>query len=87
MQLNFFPGSHNNPKAIVIDCGSFLTRAGFAGEQGPRICFRSVVGRGGGDLCFGEEALLSDSASDVACPIDGDTVTNWDDLEKVSGNV
>ena len=73
-----------NPKAIIVDSGSFLTRAGFAGQHGPQICFRSIVRRGGGDLCFGEDALFSDTASDVSCPIDGETVTNWDDLEKVS---
>ena len=82
--LSSFPAG---PKAIVIDSGSFLTRAGFAGQHGPQICFRSIVGREGGDLSFGEDALFSDAATDVACPIDGETVTNWDDLEKVSTHV
>ena len=29
-------------------------------------------------MSFGEDALFSDTATDVACPIDGETVTNWD---------
>lgn len=31
--------------ALVIDCGSNLTRAGFAGDDAPRSVFQSMIGR------------------------------------------
>ena len=31
--------------AAVIDIGAYTTKAGFAGDDGPRACFRSLVGR------------------------------------------
>ena len=71
------------PKPVVIDSGSFLTRAGIAGDEGPRIQFRSVVGKKGEELCFGESAIFDESTTDLCCPIDRDTVTSWDNLEKV----
>lgn len=35
----------NNPETVVIDNGSAMCRLGFAGEDGPRSYFPSIVGR------------------------------------------
>ena len=35
----------DNVAAIVIDNGSFMIKAGFAGDDAPRSIFRPIVGR------------------------------------------
>ncbi len=39
--------------AVVIDAGSSLCKAGFAGEGAPRVVFPSVVGRPGAQAAPG----------------------------------
>ena len=75
---SFTTGDHNDPKAVVIDNGSFVIKAGLAGDHAPLFCFRSAVGKG---PVFGEDAIFSDAVCDY--PMDRDTVTNWEDMEKV----
>ena len=35
---------HDNVETVVIDVGSGLCKAGFAGEDAPRVVFPTVVG-------------------------------------------
>jgi hypothetical protein len=38
-------GSNEDPFAVVIDCGSHLSRMGFCGDDAPRAVFRSLMTR------------------------------------------
>ena len=66
---------------LVFDNGSRLFKAGFAGEDAPRVLFPSVVARSSlSKVCVGSEALKHQSFN---YPIDRGVVTNWDDMEEV----
>lgn len=80
--------------AIVIDCGSEMSRAGFAGDDIPRCEFPTIVGRkqqvnaGGFRVRGANKIHVGDYASsirgiDVSCPINHGVVTNWDDMEQI----
>eukprot|EP01117_Protostelium_nocturnum_P015167 TRINITY_DN5848_c0_g1_i2.p1 TRINITY_DN5848_c0_g1~~TRINITY_DN5848_c0_g1_i2.p1 ORF type:complete len:379 (-),score=62.29 TRINITY_DN5848_c0_g1_i2:13-1149(-) len=81
------------PQAIVIDCGSGLCKAGFAGDDAPRAVFPSIVGRprhvgvmialGQKDCYVGDEALSKRGILNLKCPVQHGIVTNWDDMEKI----
>jgi actin-related protein len=71
--------------ALVIDNGSGLCRAGFAGDDVPRAVFPTVVGRlchGAKDSWVGDEATSSGILNHTH-PIEHGIVTNWDDMEKI----
>eukprot|EP00484_Ammonia_sp_Unknown_P028181 CAMPEP_0197025422 /NCGR_PEP_ID=MMETSP1384-20130603/5771_1 /TAXON_ID=29189 /ORGANISM="Ammonia sp." /LENGTH=397 /DNA_ID=CAMNT_0042453951 /DNA_START=61 /DNA_END=1254 /DNA_ORIENTATION=+ len=78
---------------IVIDCGSGMIKAGFAGDDNPRCSFPSVVGRpkhknimagmGQKDVFVGDEAQSKRGILALSYPIEHGIVTNWDDLEKI----
>ena len=58
-----------------------MFKAGFAGEDAPRVLFPSVVARSSlSKVCVGSEALKHQSFN---YPIDRGVVTNWDDMEEV----
>ncbi|CAF1540232.1 unnamed protein product [Rotaria magnacalcarata] len=79
--------------AIVIDNGSGMVKAGFAGEDAPRAVFPAVVGRphytvimpgmGNKDSYIGDEALAKKGILTIRYPIEHGIVTNWDDMEKI----
>jgi actin beta/gamma 1 len=79
--------------ALVIDNGSGVCKAGFAGDDAPRCAFPSIVGRpklrhimvGSEDRdCFvGEEAQSKRGMLALKYPIEHGIVTNWDDMEKI----
>eukprot|EP00455_Lapot_gusevi_P052579 TRINITY_DN8022_c0_g1_i5.p1 TRINITY_DN8022_c0_g1~~TRINITY_DN8022_c0_g1_i5.p1 ORF type:complete len:374 (-),score=46.98 TRINITY_DN8022_c0_g1_i5:146-1267(-) len=81
--------SDDNP-AIVIDNGSWMCKAGFAGEDPPQTVFYSAVGRPKGEVAPGEkdsyvgdEAQLKRDVLDVTYPIQQGLIINWDEMEKL----
>eukprot|EP01083_Nonionella_stella_P312250 1116196_1 len=83
----------NGKPPVVMDCGSGMIKAGFAGDDNPRCAFPTVVGRpkhknimagmGGKDLFVGDEAQSKRGVLALTYPIEHGIVTNWDDLERI----
>ena len=80
-------------QTLVIDNGSGMCKAGFAGDEAPRSVFPSIVGRpkygtaivGGQnkDTYVGDEACAKAGILILKYPIEHEIVTNWDDMEKI----
>jgi len=86
--------SEESVNAVVIDNGSGMCKAGVAGEDAPKVCFPSIVGRpkvtAGAmigteqkDVYIGEEAQAKRGILKLAYPIEHGIVTSWDDMEKI----
>ncbi|KAF4659754.1 Actin, aortic smooth muscle [Perkinsus olseni] len=79
--------------AVVIDNGSGLCKAGFAGDDAPRAIFPSIVGRpkmpgimvgmDQREWYVGDEAQSKRGVLTLKYPIEHGIVTNWDDMEKI----
>ncbi|GFR41147.1 hypothetical protein Agub_g1811 [Astrephomene gubernaculifera] len=77
--------------AIVCDNGSGVVKAGFAGEDAPRVAFPSIVGRPRhqmamvGAACqrlyLGDEAQAKRGVLTLSHPISHGVVTDWPDME------
>ena len=81
---------------LVVDNGSGMVKAGFAGEEAPAAVFSSIVGRplyqrvmggqmGGLDKSFyvGEQAQRMRGVLSIKYPMEHGIVTDWDDMVKI----
>eukprot|EP01006_Ploeotia_vitrea_P043158 TRINITY_DN66696_c1_g4_i1.p1 TRINITY_DN66696_c1_g4~~TRINITY_DN66696_c1_g4_i1.p1 ORF type:complete len:377 (-),score=62.64 TRINITY_DN66696_c1_g4_i1:64-1194(-) len=80
-------------QALVVDNGSGMCKAGFAGDDAPRSVFPSIVGRPKTESAMmgttKKDAYIGDDAQSkrgillIKYPIEHGVVTNWDDMEKI----
>eukprot|EP01095_Lingulamoeba_sp_RSL-Kostka_P013472 TRINITY_DN559_c3_g1_i1.p1 TRINITY_DN559_c3_g1~~TRINITY_DN559_c3_g1_i1.p1 ORF type:complete len:390 (-),score=134.56 TRINITY_DN559_c3_g1_i1:136-1305(-) len=80
-------------ESIVIDNGSDMLKAGFAGDDAPRSVFPSVVGKKkylGGipdlhvkEIYIGDEAFAKRGILKLQHPISNGIITNYDYMEKI----
>ena len=80
-------------QAIVIDSGSGMCKAGFAGADAPRAVFPAIVGRPkhpgvlvgiAQKVAFvGDEAQSKRGVLTSTHPVDRGMVTSWEDMEKI----
>jgi len=79
--------------ALVVDNGSGMCKAGFAGDDAPRAVFPSIIGRPRmrnimvgteqKDTYAGDEAMSKRGVLTLRYPIEHGIVTNWDDMERI----
>ncbi|KAA6395462.1 MAG: putative Actin [Streblomastix strix] len=81
------------PSSIVIDNGSGMMKAGFAGDDAPRAEFLNVVGRPktqtiitrsrDGEWYIGGEAQMRRDVLLLHNPIEHGVVNNWEEMERI----
>ena len=84
---------YSDLQPLVIDNGTGMVKAGFAGDEAPRAVFPSIVARpkynmimpgmGYKDSYIGDEAQHRKGILALKYPIEHGIVTNWDDMEKI----
>ncbi|KAF9605013.1 hypothetical protein IFM89_012969 [Coptis chinensis] len=78
---------------LVFDCGSKTTKAGFAGDENPRVVFPSMVGRSRTQHFWQKHAYVGDEAKskigdlNSAYPIDHGVVRDWDNMVEIWDNI
>ena len=80
-------------QCLVVDNGSGMCKAGFAGDDAPRAVFPSIVGTPkyanmmigteGKNRFVGQECAAKKGVLNVKYPIEHGIVTNWDDMEMI----
>ncbi|XP_002133542.1 actin-like [Drosophila pseudoobscura] len=77
---------------VVLDCGSGVCKAGFSGDQTPRVVFPTVVGTprqglkmnmGLQDSYVGQLAYTKRAVLKLSYPVQHGLVTDWEGVEKV----
>jgi len=85
-------GASGGGNALVVDNGSGMVKAGFAGDDAPRAVFPSIVGRplykiimgtSAKEYYTGDEAIAIRGVLSLNYPIEHGIVTSWDDMEKI----
>ena len=79
--------------AVVIDNGSGMSKAGFAGDDAPRSVFPTLVGKckmpslmvalEQKDVYVGEDAQIKRGVLNTSYPIEEGYIKDWEDMEKV----
>jgi centractin len=89
------PGDYLLNQNVVIDNGTGVIKAGFAGAETPRVVFRSYVGRTkhsrimpggaleGSDIFVGAKADEHRGALILKYPMEHGIVQNWADMERL----
>ncbi|KAJ5067390.1 actin [Anaeramoeba ignava] len=82
-----------NIQSLVIDNGSGMIKAGFAGDDAPRAVFPTIVGRlrheeimigmDQNKSYVGDEAEYKRGFSTINYPIEHGIVRNWEEMEKI----
>lgn len=75
------PPKENVP--VVIDNGSHTIKAGYAGDQAPRLVVPTVLARSGDKVYVGEEAKSKAAELTLEYPIVGGAIKNWDGMTEV----
>ena len=85
--------AESGAQTVVIDNGSGMVKAGFAGEEAPRCVFPAIVGRpkhasamqgvNQKSEYIGEEANQKRGILELNYPIAAGIVESWEDMEKV----
>jgi len=76
---------------LVVDNGSGMIKAGFAGDDAPRVAFPSIIGRPRymrwmvnlKESYIGHEAQAKRGILSLRNPFENGIVTNWDDMEQL----
>jgi actin len=85
---------NDNDTICVLDNGSGMMKAGFAGEDAPQCVLPAAVGRvkpnyiqmhgtNSKSEYIGDEAMAKRGICDITYPIAKGIVTDWEDMEKV----
>ncbi len=75
-------------QAIVIDAGSGMVKAGFAGDDAPKVVFPSIVGYAkDGTRYVGDEAQKRIGLLDMKRPVQHGIVQDWGHFELLLGHV
>ena len=78
--------------AIIIDNGSYTTKAGFAGDEGPKTEFVTIVGRPRHQNVpnldphkryIGDELEAMRAVLMLKYPVERGIIDKWDEIEKV----
>ncbi|CAG8956714.1 hypothetical protein HYFRA_00012258 [Hymenoscyphus fraxineus] len=74
------------PKCVVFDNGSGTIKAGFCGNQTPKVISPSIIGHSKDqkkETYIGSEAQSRRGLLSIQYPIEQGNITNYDDLEKL----
>lgn len=83
----------DNTSALIIDNGSGYIKAGVAGDDAPKTCFPTLIGRpkqpgmmvgmDQKDQYIGHEVTSKEGVLLMSSPINHGIIENWDDMEKM----